>query len=331
MSALVAQTVLPSAPRTKAPDGKTVWVTLLFASVAFAAGPGGPVPGYILDSRSASIRPVLGLPGAMQLGPALGLSFNVTSAGFSPAGDYALAVNDQQHLYLVQQLATGPVTTDLGAVANNSRVLALNAGGTAAVIYSPDASELRFVTGLPQSASLSGPLSTASLAGPISAAALDDAGFCAIAGTGAIETVCADGSSQRILQPGLNVAAIAIVNKGQDLIVADQAGQQVLQVSQYAQSPASSVLASATDGINAPTGIRAVSANEILVADSGASALFCIDPTGQQSKQTIPLNIAPTQLRPLADPSILLLNDAASVPFTILDVSQMQTFFIPAN
>lgn len=309
---------------------------LLFVAAcasAFAAGLGGPSPGYVLDSRTAAIRPVLGIPGAMQLGAAVSTGFNATSAEFSPTGDFGIAIDDQQpaHLRLVTQLSSTPGTSDLGALANDAKILAMNSKGAAAVVYSAATSQVWFVTGLPQQPAVSAPVSTANLAGAITAAALDDAGACAIAGTGALETLCSDGSSQRIVPSGLTVASVALAPNGQDAIFADQAAKQVVLVAQYAQSPAMSVLASTNDGLSGPAAVRAISATQILAADNAASALFSIDPTGAQPVQTIQLNIAPTQLRPLNDRSILLLNDASSLPFTIMDLSQMQTFFIPAN
>ena len=40
---------------------------LFLGTVLQAAGPGGPVPGWTLDSRNATIRAVTGIPGAMRL------------------------------------------------------------------------------------------------------------------------------------------------------------------------------------------------------------------------------------------------------------------------
>jgi hypothetical protein len=303
---------------------------LVVTASVFAAGPGGPVPGYILDSRSAAIRPVYGIPGALQLGSPLNLPFGVISAAFGPAGDYVLAVNDQQpaHAFLIQSLAGVPTLSDLGVVADNTRILAVNASGSAALLYAGDGTAVQFVTGLPQSAAVSGPVATASLAGPITAAALDAAGACATVGTGSLETLCADGTSQQILSAtGMNISAIVLANKEQDIIFADQAAKQIVLV----RSSNATVLASASDGIAVPVGLQAVSSTQVLAADSGASAVFAIDPTGAQSLSVINLATAPTQLRPLADRSIVLLTNASAMPFTVMDLQSMQTFFIPTN
>jgi hypothetical protein len=307
-------------------------ISLLFAACMGAAGPGGTVPGYILDSRSASIRAVYGIPGALQLSAPLDLPFAVASAMFGPAGDYAVAIGGQQpaHAFLIQSLSSVPTVTDLGAVADNTRVLAVNAPGSAALLYSGDGTAIQFVTGLPLAPVVSGAVSTSALAGPITAAALD-AGSCAIVGTGALETLCADGTSQRIVPLGMNVSDLVLANRGQDIVLADRTAQQIVLVSQYAQSANITVLAGPADGIATPVGLQAVSATQILAADSGASAVFVIDPTGALPIASIDLNVAPTQLRSLADRSILLLNDASALPFTIMDLQTMRTFFIPTN
>ena len=307
----------------------------LGTACALAGGPGGPVPGYVLDGRTASIRAIYGIPGAMQLGPPLALPFGAASAGFGPAGDYVLAISDQQpaHAVLVQSLtAAQPALTDLGPVADGTRVQALNASGSAAFLYAGDGTAVQFLTGLPQAPSLSAPVSTGSLLGPITAAVLDDAGACAIAGTGSVAMLCSDGTMQTLLaQTNWNISALVLTNNGRDLIVADRAGKQIVLVNQYRQSANTVVLASSNDGIDTPVGLQTNPAGQVLAADRGASALFIIDSSGRQPIQAVPLGVAPSRLQPLSDSSILLLNDPSALPFTIMDVASLQTFFIPAN
>ncbi len=298
------------------------------------AGPGGPVPGYVLDTRTASLRAVYGIPGAMQLSPPVNLPFGVISAGFGPAADYVVAVNDQQppHAFVIQSLsAAAPALTDLGVVSDRSQVLTVNATGSAALLYSGDGSSIQFLTGLPSAPVLSGIVSTAALAGGITAAALDAPGACAILGTGAIETLCSDSTTRQIAPAAnLNISALALVNKGLDLVYADRTAKQIVSVSGYAQAGNSTILAAAADGVDTPIALLSSAGGAILVADSSASspALIAIDATGVH---TTPLNFPPTQLRALSDPSLLLLTDPSAVLFTVLDAASMQTYFIPAN
>jgi hypothetical protein len=313
-----------------------VCVLALLTAGMICAGPlGGPVPGYILDARSGTLRPILGIPGAMQLGTGLSLPFQITSADFDPGGNLAVVVSNEipSHLYVIQNLSN-PSITDLGAIADQSSVLALSSTGQAAVISAPG--QLQFLTGIKTSPVLSSAVLAQALLGPISAGVLDDAGQCALVGTsadtvGAVETLCSDGTSQRIVsQVGMHVSAIALANQGQDAILADSAGQQILRVANYAQSTAVSTLAASRDGINTPVGLQ-VAGQRAIVADSAASSIFVVDLSGQTQIQAISLGAAPARLKFLADRSVAMLSDPTGAPFTIFDLQAMQSFFIPTN
>jgi len=314
---------------------KSLGISLLLAGLCYAGPLGGPVPGFIVDSRSGTLRPVLGIPGAMQLGTAITLPFQITSADFDPNGNFAVVVSNETpgHLYLIQNL-NNPVITDMGAIADNSTVLAVNSTGQAAVLRAPG--QLQFLTGITSSPVLANAIPAQQLLGSISTGVLDDAGRCALLGTsgdsaGALETLCADGTSQRILiQPGMHLSAIALANQGQDAILADSGGRQILRVAAYAQSAAVTTLAGSQDGINTPVGIQ-VNGQQAVVADSAASSIFLIDLSGQAAIQTISLNGAPARVKFLADRTVVLLTDPSAAPFTIFDLQAMQSFFIPTN
>jgi hypothetical protein len=314
---------------------KVCVLALLAAGMICAGTLGGPVSGYILDARSGTLRPILGIPGAMQLGTGLSLPFQITSADFDPGGTLAVVVSNEtpSHLYVIQNLSN-PSITDLGAIADQSSVLAVSSTGQTAVISAPG--QLQFLTGINSSPVLSSAVLTQALLGPISAGVLDDAGQCALVGTsadtvGAVETLCSDGTSRRIVsQAGMHISAIALANQGQDAILADSAGQQILRVANYAQSTAVSTLAASSDGINTPVGLQ-VAGQRAIVADSAASSIFVVDLSGQTSIQAIPLGATPARLKFLADRSVAMLSDPTLAPFTIFDLQAMQAFFIPTN
>jgi hypothetical protein len=314
---------------------KAFTLSLLLSGLSFAGALNGPVPGFILDGRSGSLRPVLGIPGAMQLGNGINLPFRVVSAEFDPNGGFAVAVSDEapSHLYLIQNL-TNPTVTDMGVVADHSSVLAINSTGQTAVLGAPG--QLQFVTSLNGSPTLGNAIPTRALLGPISAGIVDDTGQCAVVGTtsdmgGALESLCADGSSQRFLtQAGMRISGIGLTNQGRDAILADSAGQQILRVASYVGFAGVSVLASAQDGVTTPVGLQ-VNGQQAIVADSGTSAIFLIDLSGQAAIRSISLTSAPARLKLMADRTIALLGDPTLAPFSIFDLQAMQSFFIPTN
>jgi len=305
---------------------------LLFGSILGAATPVGPTAGWTLDSRTASIRAITGLPGALRLADSLALPFGISAAEFAPSGDTAVALTSgqPQHLALVNALrSAAPAAVDLGEVVDGSRILALNGKGTAALLYAAAQQELRFVSGLNDTPVMSGPVSTATLTGAITAGVLDDAGQCAVLGTGSVEQLCADGSSRRVV-PDSTFRVTGLALAGADLWVADAAGPTVSRISNYATQPSATVFASVNDGLSQPLGLAVAPSGQVVVADSGTPAIFLIDPSAGGIRM-IALDLAPKQLRPLTDRSLLLINDLSALPFTLLATEAMRTYFVPAN
>jgi len=305
---------------------------LTFASVVFAGGPAGPIAGFVLDSRTGTIRAITGAPGATRLADALALPFPILAAEFSSSGDTAVAITADRpgHLVVLGSLISGStVVADLGEVAEGARLLGLNARGTGAIVYSPGEGQLRFVNGIGKDAVLSAPVPTAALAGPVTAGVLDEAGSCSILGTGSLETLCADGSSRRVLtDSGFHITQLAL--SGSDLWLADEAGKQVLRVADYAHAGTATVFATEADGLRKPLALEITQTGQVLVADSEAPAIFVIDPAAN-SVRSIALDVAPSQLRPLTDRSLLLINDLSALPFTLFATEAMRTYFVPAN
>ena len=312
-------------------------LALLFTAGLLAAGPAGPVAGWTLDSRTGTVRAVTGLPGALRLADAVVLPFGVTAAEFTPSGNRALVLtaSTPSRLVVLKALQSiAPEIADLGEVADGTRLLATNAKGNAAIVYSAAQNELRFVSGLDREPVLSPPVSTASLAGPITASILDDAGQCAVLGTGAVETLCADASSSRVLpDTSLNITALVFANSNRDLVLADAAGKHIIRINGYSQAPAITTLASQSNGLVRPVALAILASGQILVADADAQTIFTIDAVTGLIVST-PLDIAPTQLRPLTDRTLLLLNDLgalSALPFTLFATEAMRTYFVPAN
>jgi hypothetical protein len=271
----------------------------------------------------------------MQLGAAVSLPFRVASADFDSTGNVAIVISNEtpSHLYIVQNLSN-PSITDMGAVADQSTVFAMNSTGRAAILSAPG--QFRFLSDIGGLNLLSSDIPTGSLLGPITAGVSDEAGTCALVGTSAnsmaaLETLCADGSSQRLTtQAGMQIGVIALSNGGRDAIVADIAGKQILEAANYLQFGSFTVLASAGDGINTPVGLQ-VNGQSAIVADSAASSIFVIDLSGRTAISAVNLNCAPTRLKLLPDKSIALLGEPTLAPFTVFDLQAMQSFFVPTN
>jgi hypothetical protein len=299
------------------------------------AGVQGPVSGFVYDARLAAIRPVNGMPGASMLGAPLPLSISVRHAAISTARDFALAVSDDGTAYLANGLAGGapsPAALD-GAIGNVSRVV-LNATGDAAVLYSEGAGQLQVITGLPAQPK-AGAAVDASAAGVLSAMALSaDARRIAAAtsGEGSVYEFFASWDSPKLLAASHGASAIAFRNADQDVVLANQATNEIVLLSGIDGNGGVSVLANESNGVNKPVGIRSVKGDdEIWVANSGSSTLLAIDMTDPGATYNIALAAAPTGCG-LLDKSILVLNDAGAAPLLLADwANNRAVYFVPAD
>ena len=128
---------------------------LLLAAVAFAGaasgqpvGFAGPVESYTFDLPTASLRAVVGFPGAASFGPALlnGLDFG----SVAPHQDFALVFRGGDFL-LVTRLGSGQVSTSsLSGVTGQPEAIAWSGDASSAVLYSRSGNWIQTISGLPQ-------------------------------------------------------------------------------------------------------------------------------------------------------------------------------------
>ncbi|HMD50733.1 MAG TPA: hypothetical protein VKG79_16595, partial [Bryobacteraceae bacterium] len=148
------------------------------AGASFAAGQtaglSGPVEGFTFDPPTASLRAVIGFPGAASFGPAI--LGGVEWASVAPQRDYALAFQNGNFL-VVSGLSSGTVSTL--AVPGVTRVpesVSWSGDGTLAVLSSSSAEWLQTVSGLPSSPVAGAYIDVSSLGGSLTAVALDTTG-----------------------------------------------------------------------------------------------------------------------------------------------------------
>src|SRR2546428_5615616 len=124
--------------------GLLLWAACAVPVVGPAAESGlsGPIPGYVFDAGSHSIRPLMGMPGSSYLGEAVGGSFEAASV----RGATALVVQDGK-LGLVRGLdASAPTFTPVGGAISAPNRFAWS--GDSALVYSSAAREAQIVRNL---------------------------------------------------------------------------------------------------------------------------------------------------------------------------------------
>jgi hypothetical protein len=315
---------------------------------------GGVVSGYVLDGRSATIRPVLGVPGAAYLGTALALPWGVTAAGVRGSRDVAVAISNEQprRAYVLHNLAGIVSVVPLDGTLPDSDRVFLSGDGSAAAIVSSAQQQLQVVTNLASAPAVSSAVPLA-LRGNITAVAVSSSGCALAAGAdthsgGQVVEVCAS-------QPGVVIpifdrdafhpTAVAWLDS-RSAAVADAASNQVLLFANLDGS-APTVLMDQSSGIDSPIGVTALDSSTLAVALTGdrertmprsghercgCGVLMVARTDGSLPPRTVPLPIAPSQLDALDTPSILVLNALVDSPLLLVDTQQnYSAFFVPMN
>lgn len=257
---------------------------------------GGPVAGFVFDSAQHALRPILGVPGASHLGPAVVSA--VDYAAISPDGASALAISEG-HLVLVSGLFDpAPAMNPIDVIDGVDRI-AWSPNGAFAAVYSSAARQVSIVRDLPRT-----PAAGAAIHydDPITALAVSSAGDL-LAGSENGVFLLAPGAAPQLLASATRPVALSF--RGLDLFVADAAGR-ILMVENFAAAPAVSVFA---DGVPAPVGLQiSADGKRLFVASAETRQLVAFDVAGRNPIARADLDTAPAELRPTGGRDLWLLN-----------------------
>lgn len=299
----------------------------------------GPISGFVFDVRSASIRPINGMPGSSVLGAPVDLPFAIGRAVFSPGGGCALAVDAHEEalVYWVCGLSANPVYTPVAHTISGSQI-AFNNTGTAALLYSRPQKAVQVINGLPGNPRASSPVDISGL-GEVTALALAPSGAGALVGArtdgvGALSSIRLDGTPDAIrFLASFSPTAIRYINRGRDAVVADQEQNRVVLVNDVDGSMQLLPLAGEREGVNRPADLAVTRGErELLVANSGGRNILSVDLTLSRGAQAIPLSVIPTRLESLQGEEIFILNELESGPLWLLETtSETNAFFVPVE
>ena len=274
----------------------------------------GPLAGYVLDTESRTVRPVLGIPGAAYMGGAI--LENVDALAVSPDGDQAL-VSGGGSLVLVRRLPDGGFETAPVEGARSADKLAWSPDGSAAVGYSSATRAAQILTG--------GKFRHAvdlSALERVSAFAIDNSGDTLLAGAEGGLYLAARSGNITLIAAVARPVAIALA--GADAFVV--AGG-VFEIKDYA-SKASVVALAVEPGAIALQTVR--EGKRLIVA--GARSVSVYDVASRTVSARLDLEFAPTMLSHLGSGTAFALNaDAESgEPLYVVDVGrEPAVFFVP--
>ena len=286
----------------------------------------GPVAGFVFDQKAQALRPMLGIPGAAYLGPAVAAQLEAVAV--APGGETALAVK-QGRLYLVTGLKSEAAAAAIdGAIESVDRIAWAPGGGSAAVYSSasrrgqvlrklasaPEAGEALDLSGLP------GEVTALACAGDALAA-----GVAAESGGG---VYLAAGAAPKLLAAAGRPVSLAVA--GRDLYFADRERGEVWQIRDFSGDATPLLFAA---GLDTPVGVQ-IAGNRLFVANAGSSTLEIFDLSARASAGSLPLDTAPAGLESFGARTVWLLNGAGAAgdPLYILDGGPSPSvYFVPAG
>jgi hypothetical protein len=287
----------------------------------------GPQLGYLWLDSDRTLRPILGVAGASQIGQSLVPAGTYTGAVTAAAANIAV-LQDSDGVFEVMKLPSGKpasLTVKLPAGAT----IRLSPSATSALLYTPGSSSASLVTGL-----LSTPQSQAiKLAGSIVDSAVSD--------SGAIATESAQGSSLALAVTAASGRSVALASLGSagglaflpnrdDLLFADGTANNVTLVRSASSAPTSTPIQ--TSLLKSPSALGVSNSGRwVLVVNAATQTLVRID-LSNLSTASVVCSCTPTEASVLTDEGAFRVTNVKSGANWVVDASTPapRTLFIPA-
>jgi len=297
---------------------------------------GAPLTGFLVDSRTHSIRPIQGVPGASVTGDPLAADVDVRTAVFSSTGQFAVTADSRRGLVLINGLNSGTPSTQVieGAIPG-AEMMSLNDSGSA-VLYSRSTGQVQFLSGLPNSPVASPSRSISSLPGAVTALAIAAGGASALVavsdGTygGVYEIANADGATPQSIASAYQPSAVSYVNNDQDAVLADAFTNEVDLIQGIHANQTRSAVVASRDGVQNPVALQAYN-GLLLIASAGSQNVIEYDLAAARVLTSTSLPIAPTRFGALNIRGVFSLNDASAGPSYLYSAADSSVLFVPPN
>ncbi len=288
----------------------------------------GPLGGFGFSAASKTLRPLLGIPGAMHVdAPILN---RVDSASIAPGGQWGF-VTRAGHTTFVRGLSDlAPAESSIDGLMDAADRVVWSRDGTFALLYCSSGSRLQRVQ-------LSGskPLADAPIDlspwGQVTTLAIDPAGKQIAVGFAASGIyLFTNGQSPALLVSMALPAAAAFDGTGNYLFAIDRDTQRIVQFQSGAGISEFVSLVQPDGPALHPAGL-AVSGDGLylVLADSATRSVFVYDTNSRSLANTIPLNFAPSRFEALSAGPVFLLNGSDPKEWLlVLDASQTPTVYI---
>ncbi len=292
----------------------------------------GPVSGFVFNPASRTIRPLLGIPGAAQVGSPLINDVDFASVG--PNGKWGLVTKAGQSYFLLDLAGLAPTELSAEGLIDAVDRVVWNRDGDFALLYSSSTNRLQRVRVSASGVVADAPLDLSSW-GPVTTLAIDPAGLrIAFGAAGSGLFYFEAGQSPALLSSISRPVAAAFDGGGRRLYAVDLDQQQILEFESGLTAMTFAPLAQAGAPAIVPVGLAVSGDGRYLVlADGAAQAVLVFDITSRSLADTIALDFVPSRMEALSSAPTFLLNAESNGEWLrVLDAKRFPgVFFVPAN
>jgi hypothetical protein len=291
----------------------------------------GPVAGYVFDSSSHSLRPVLGIPGSATVGAPIDAGYSFANAYVAPRQDsfFGVASDGSTHWFSIAAGALHETAID-GLTAAPDRVV-FSPSGTAAALYANGQAQI--VKGLPGAPALAGSVAFTQ-SDPrhgrhtAPALAVSDDGAYLLAGlNGSVQLGSQNGVVRPVMQAGAD-AVMAFAPGNHDAVIAAR-GTGAIVIRDVPGAASQQPLAADGSLFSNAAGIAfSADSTRIYVASASQQSVMAFDLAGVRTDLTC--SCAPTELTAMG--ASFRLNELSSAPLWLFDAGATgpRVVFVPA-
>lgn len=288
----------------------------------------GPQLGYLWLTTDRSLRPILGFPGASQIGQSVVPAGVYANAATSASADLAILQATDGSFDLMNLPSGAPVSLSLTLPVGAT--IRLSPSAQTALAYTPGATSASLITGLPSTPSVR----SISAAAPISDSAISD--------TGTVVFESSQGSSTTVSVTPLSGHASTLSSIGSsgglaflpgrdDLLLAD-AGTNTLILYRDASNAPSTQVVPTTGLLNSPSSLGVSNSGRwAIIANRGSQTLVRVDLVALTAT-SVSCSCTPTMTAALADDGAFRVTDLADAPNWLIDATAAtpRVLFIPS-
>jgi hypothetical protein len=293
----------------------------------------GPVTGYTFDAPTASVRAVMGFPGAASFGPALLAGLD---AGWIAPGENFGLVFQAGNPLLISELDSAQISeTPVAGLAGQPEGVTWSGDGSTAVLYSLSGNWIQTLSSLPNNPTVGALTDVSTLGGSLSAVAVDQSGVqIAVAITGGSAGVFSFSASQGfapLLQLS-NPAALAFSADGSSLLALDTSSMQLSILDLASFNSQSMPLGGLADPFAVRAAVDSQNRQIVYVASKSDQLLREYTISDQQPVTDLPLYFPPGVLSDFGKNTFVIAGRSQpSDPLWLLaNLPEPAVYFVPA-